>query len=839
MTPERWRQVTALFHAALERKESTRAVYLDLACNADRELRAEVDAMLAAHNNHRSFGERNDVLLRAGAADPAPQATTLPMIGRLLDRYTIESKLGEGGMGVVYKALDTRLGRAVAIKTLSRDKMADPVRKQRFVQEARAASALNHPAIVTIHDISSDAGIDFIVMEYVAGETLDFTISGQSLPPGQALRYAVQIADALAKAHEAGIIHRDLKPSNVMVTREGLVKILDFGLAKLLEPPSSSGEATSKRAATSTDDGVLIGTAAYMSPEQAQRRKLDGRSDIFSFGSLLYEMVTGRAPFSGNSLVSILKKIVTEDPAPPSSIAKTITPELESTILRCLRKDPLDRYQTVIDLKVALENASPEHASRIPGETRTRPYAKSLAVLPFINESGVIEAENFSAGIAETIINTLSQFPKIKVLPRSTSFRSKHIQGDPCVVARELNVRYVLIGRVAHYAETLVIGVELLDAIKNSQVWGDRYTGKLSDIFQTQEDIAHRIVDSLSAKLSGQEQRYLVKRDTNSAEAYQLYLKGRYFWNTPTPRWLERAGVYFQAAIDIDDHYALPYVGVADAYSMLGAYGVRRPIEVFPRAKTALEKALRIDDSLSEAHSSLGLIRFYYDWDWQEGEREFRRAITLNPSYVFAHLWYAICLAWRGRFDEAIERAKYALTLEPRLPIAHAIVGLVLYLARKYDDAAEQLQKADANYYPTHWLAWVAEQCGHFESAIWTLRSALKFSDNDPAVLAQLGRAYAMAGQRERAFATLADLDELSEKQYVSAVSIAAIHSALEQPDVAFQWLERAFIDHAVELIYLKVDPRFDVLRSDPRFHQTLERVDQYARTHPAGPLVR
>jgi tetratricopeptide (TPR) repeat protein len=396
-------------------------------------------------------------------------------------------------------------------------------------------------------------------------------------------------------------------------------------------------------------------------------------------------------------------------------------------------------------------------------------------------------------------------------------------------VGRELDVRSVLTGRVEQRGETLVIAVELVDTAKQTQVWGNRYQRKLADIFEMQDEIAHQILETLRVKLTGPERNRMAKRQTHSVEAYQLYLRGRYFWNKRTPGWTEKGIGFFQQAIDRDPLYALPYTGLADAYNIIGGYGLRRPAEVFPLAKSAAIKALQIDDSLAEAHNSLGWIHFYYDWDWEGGARAFERAIVRNPHYVFAHLWSAICLGWMGRSDEAVNSARHALKLEPLLLTANAIVGLVLYFARRYSEAVEQLLNTlelDPGYYPAHWwLGWVYAETGNVAGSIAELQQAVELSDAAPGTLAALGTSYAVAGDVDRALAIAADLEVISRTRYVPAAAIAGIHARLRQTDAALEYLEHAYRDHAVEMIYLKVDPRFDGLRADARFQDLLRRV--------------
>ena len=739
-----------------------------------------------------------------------------------MGRYEILAPLGSGAMGTVYRAQDTTLQRTVAIKILGG---ADESNGGRLLEEARAASALNHPHICTIYEVSETGDRPFIVMEYIDGKTLSSLIADGFFPLETAVRFGIQIAGALAHAHERGVVHCDLKGSNVVVGADGRARVLDFGLA--IRRPEHVDDATRSRT-PSTGAGQIAGTPAYLAPELLKGDVNDPLSDIWAFGVLLYAMITGKMPFQGKTAFELTAAILHE---PPVDLPSRVPPSLRVIVGRCLSKERPHRYQRASEVLAALE-AIASDATKIPvGSplTRARKAANSLAVMPLINASHAVDAEYLSDGITEAIINSLARLPNLRVVPRSTVFRYKGLHIDPSTIGRELDVRSVLTGRVEQRGDTLMIGVELIDTANQSQVWGNRYQRKLSDIFETQEEIAHQILETLRVKLTGRERQRLAKRHTYNVEAYQLYLKGRYFWNKRTPGWMEKGLGYFQEAIGLDPAYALPYTGLADTYNILGGYGVRRPTAVFPVAKAAIVKALQIDHSLAEAHGSLGWIHFYYDWDWKAGESEFKRAIALNPLYVFAHLWYAICLGWLGRSDEAVHSVRVAQKLEPLLLTANAIGGLVLYLARRYSEAVEQLLNTlemDPGYYPAHWwLGWVYAQTGDMASSIRELRQAVDLSGNDPSMVAALGTSYAVAGDGDQALAIIAELEDISTTQYVAAASIASIHAGLQQADAAFECLERAYRDHAVEMIYLKVDPRFDRLRADSRFLDLLRRV--------------
>jgi serine/threonine protein kinase/tetratricopeptide (TPR) repeat protein len=740
--------------------------------------------------------------------------------GTRIDRYEIVAFIGRGGMGEVYRARDTVLQRSVAIKFLA---SVDERSGTRSLQEARAASGLNHPNICTIYAVNQVGDRPFIVMEHVDGRTLSALIAVEPCSVNQTVRLGVQLADALAHAHGHGIVHCDLKSSNIMVGADGRAKVLDFGLA--VRQPADDEDVTQSDARVS---GQIPGTLPYLAPELLKGNTNDRLSDIWALGVVLYTMVAGELPFSGQTAFELTAAILHQSPL---DLPASVPASLRLIVSRCLSKERSRRYQRASEVAAALETVSSDATAKSPGliSSRTRRPANSLAVMPLTNASHEADAEYLGDGITEAIINSLARLPNLRIIPRSTVFRFKERNIDPFALGRELDVRSVVTGRVEQRGDMLTVGVELVDTATQSQVWGGRYQRRVADIFEMQEQIAHQIAETLRVKLSGQDRRRMARRFTHNVEAYQLYLRGRYFWNKRPLSSLEKAIGYFQQAIDCDPGYALPYTGLADAYNILGGYGVRRPQEVFPLAKAAATTALRIDDSMAEPHSSLGWIHFYYDWDWNSGEREFRRAIARNPTYVFAHLWYAICLGWLGRSDEAIHCARRGQQLEPLLLTANAIVGLVLYFARRYSEAIDELLKTlemDPTYYPARWwLGLVYAQTGDVTGSIRELRQALDLSDNDPGIIAALGASYAAAADTETALSVIAQLERMSVTRYVAAASIAGIHARLHQIDAALRCLEQAFRDQAVEMIYLKADPRFDELRADPGFLQLLRLV--------------
>jgi serine/threonine protein kinase/Flp pilus assembly protein TadD len=889
----RWEQIEKICHAALELEESQRASFLERACGGDQELTREVESLLR-------FANREDRFIEEPALEVAQKMITQEkpgsLIGQQIGSYQIISLLGAGSMGAIYKARDARLNRFVAIKILPVVNVIDPERKRRFIQEARAASALNHPNIVTIYDIGGENSVDFIVMEYVPGKTLDQQIPRQGMCLGEALKIAIQMADALAKAHSAGIIHRDLKPSNVMVT-DDLVKVLDFGIAKLTEV-AEGDHATTCTLQSETAKGTILGTASYMSPEQARGLKLDARTDIFSLGVILYEMVAGCRPFAGSTMSDVIAAILDRHPLPLVRYSREAPYELERIVSKALAKEREERYQTAKDLLIDLKRLNQQldfeaelersgHSGSKEGAgvrssaveptdgpalgqasrgdeaitVSTMPIAASLlsvitrrwlavslvvgilalvaaatvyfvwraerqaidsvAVLPFVNMSSDPHAEDLSDSVTESIYDGLSQLPQLKVKSRGTVYQYSGGNIDPETVGLELGVHAVLSGRIIQRGEGLSISLELFDVRHSNILWSEQYKVKLADTLATQEEISRQMAGKLRLSLGGDERKRL--------EAYQLYLRGRHHWSKRTREDLQQAIKYFQRAVDKDPDYAPGYVGLADCYNMLVVYNALPPRTAFPEAKTAAEKALRLDDSLAEAHTSLSYAKWKYDWDWIGAEAGFKRAIDLNASYAPARQFYASFLASMGRLDEAVTEIKRTQELNPLSPIINADVAWIYYLVRQPDKAIEQCRltlQLDPDFFPVHrYLGLAYEQKAMYGEAVAELKRAVRLSGESTYSKATLGHIYAVSGKRGEAQKLIEDLERLSMQGYVSAYDIATIYAGLGDKDRAFQWLEKAYEEHSSWLCYLKVYPMLDNLWSDPRFADLLSRV--------------
>jgi serine/threonine-protein kinase len=754
--------------------------------------------------------------------------------GTRLGPYEIIAPLGSGGMGEVYRATDSRLNRFVAIKVSAAQF------SERFEREAKAIAALSHPNICQIFDI----GPNYLVMEYIDGSPIVSSQQPQGLPPAEALRLAAQIAAALEAAHAKGIIHRDLKPANILVTTGGVAKLLDFGLAKQSQTEVAEDETQSIAA---TQAGMIMGTPAYMSPEQAEGKPADARSDIFSFGTVLYEMLSGRRAFSGGSAAATIGAIVHKNPEPLSA-----PPALQAIVRKCLAKSPDARFQTATELRRALEGASASGVSGIKPRTIGLAigagllvialvgagfYLKgsktsgidSIAVLPLETRSNDPDADYISDGITESINNSLARLPNLKVIPHSVASHYKGKPVDAQKIGDELGVQSVLTGRVGQRGGDLTIDVELDDVRNGKQLWGQQYNRKVGDLLAVQRDIASEVSQRLGSQLSAVEQKKLTKGSTDNPEAYQLFLKGKFYTNKFTKDGFSRGIDYFHQAIAIDPNYGLAYAGLAYNYiNQVDWY--MPPSEAGPKTKEAAKRALAIDDSDAGAHLSLAIETQWCEWNWTAAEREFKRAIELSPNDSEAHGYYAWFLAPMGRKDEALAEAKLALQLDPLSTLGNFIVGSVLVFTRQWDPAVVHLRAAQ-ELDPTYWfdpyfMGQAYEQKGKLPEAIGEFQRARELEKDNPEIWSGLGNAYAVSGKKAEAQKVLDHLKELSAHSYVSPYHIALIYAGLGEKDQAFTWLDRALDERSYFMAeYLPTDARLDHLRPDPRFAELLRRV--------------
>jgi eukaryotic-like serine/threonine-protein kinase len=743
--------------------------------------------------------------------------------GTTLGHYRILESLGEGGMGEVYRANDPRLGRDVAVKVLSRALISDADAAARFVREARAVASLSHPSILSIFDFGTANGVTYAVMELLEGETLRERIHRGTLPWREAAELAATVADGLAAAHAKGIIHRDLKPANLFITRDGRVKILDFGLAHTAADRSG---ADSTRGDSSA---IIVGTIGYMAPEQLRAQKVEPASDLFSLGCVLYEVLTGSAPFLRESTIETSMAVLRE-PAPALS-GRSFPPELSAIVATCLEKSASARYASANDLALALRDLLTGSSRARKGSTRRAKPLAAVAVLPFVNQSSDVSLEYLGDGIAEAVINSLSGLPKLRVVPRATAFRYKAREMPARDVARELDVRSLVTGRVVLRGDTLVVSCELVDATTDRQIWGQTYNRKLADIFEVQEQIALQISENLRIALTGEQKKTLKKRFTHDPQAYQSYMKGRFFWNKRTEGGFKKAIDHFEAAIEQDPVYALPYAGLADSFALMGsaAFEVLAPHEAMPRAKAAALRALDIDPSLVEARTTLAFVRRLYDWDWAEAERDFRQACALNTAYPTARHWLARHLCEAGRFADAADEMARGHELDPLSLAISADMGWVQYFARDYEAAIQRYRATldiDPDFPWARFLLGLAlGQTGQFDAAIAELEAAYHGSGRSTKMLSAIGHTAGLGGDADRARAVLAELEQIASQRYVSSYCTALVHIGLADHDRAFASLDRACEERAGYLVYLNVDPAVDPIRNDPRFGELLRKT--------------
>ncbi|HKQ56769.1 MAG TPA: protein kinase [Candidatus Eisenbacteria bacterium] len=745
------------------------------------------------------------------------------MIGTTLSRYQILEQIGAGGMGVVYRARDERLMRDVALKVLNAGLLSDEAARKRFRREALVLSQISHPSIAVLYDFDSHDGTDFLVMEFIPGATLDQRVSRGPIPESELVRLATQTAEALVAAHEQGVLHRDLKPANLIATPDGRVKVLDFGLARVLAPDAGLS-------VTLTDARSAAGTLAYMAPEVLGGAAADARSDVYSLGVVLYEMATGRAPFVDETALALMYAVLNRTAPSPRALNAAISGRLDAIILRAMDRDPQRRYGSARELLDDLRAAGGGEPRADSGATAAgQARIESIAVLPLENLSGDPAQEFFADGLTETLIAEIAKLGALRVISRTSVMRFKGVRKPLPEIARELRVDAVVEGSVIRSGDRVRVTAQLIDARSDTNLWAENYERSMSDILTLQSEVARAIAHEVNAKLSPRASERLGQSRRVNPEAFEAYLKGRYCWNRRGEDDMRRAIEYFQVAIEKDPGFALAYVGLADVYNLQGFYTSYPPAETYPKARALALKALELDPTLGEAHNSIAYVSYYYDWEWAAAERQFQRAIEMNPNHALAHQWYMNLLAGQGRFEEALRGSAKARALDPLSVITAALVGWVLIFMREYERAATEFRvplEMDPSWVIGHlWSAWPRLQLGLQDEAIAGLEKAVALTGGTPYTRAHLAHGLAFVGRTDEARAALAALLELSSTRYVSPLYVALVHIALGEHDQAFAWLDRAVADRSHWLVHLDVDPRFDPIRDDPRFAAVRQKV--------------
>jgi len=744
--------------------------------------------------------------------------------GTLLGPYSILELLGSGGMGEVYRARDTRLNRDVAIKVLPERLAEDPEALARFEREAQSVAALSHPNILAIHDFGRDAGVSYAVMELLQGDSLRERMEQTSLSPRKVVEIARQIAGGLVAAHDRGIVHRDLKPENVFLTREGLVKILDFGLAKQTEMSTPGGWQAEAPTLGHSHAGMIVGTLGYMSPEQVRGLPVDPRTDIFSLGVVLYEMLSGDRPFQGASSADVIGAILREEPRDISEVERFIPPALRRIVNRCLEKNLQERFQTSRDLAFALETITDVSGEElVSGVTETPPgtdeSSSSVAVLPFTNMSPDPEQDYFCEGMAEEIINALGRIEGLRVAARSSAFRFTGKAQDIREVGQALNVKTVLEGSVRTAGNRIRVTVQMVDVDNGYQLWSERYDRGMEDVFALQDEISESIVEALQMKL-GPGSKEELKRPTASLEAYQLYLKGQHNWYKRATGSLQKAAEFFEQAVEKDPSYALAHAGLVATYCSLAFYGME-PTAARARASAAAEQASSLAPEVAEVRAALGLHAAWLAYDWETAEREFLAAIEANPSYMLSHCWYAFTLSSLARGDEAVAAAERACEVDPLSPYVNTTLGFALLSAGRRTDAISALEEAvdiDADsLYSLFMLGADYGALGRHDEAVTVLEKAVTLSDRGAYYLSWLGWAYGIAGQRDKAEKILEELSARFPDECTQSISLMQVHSGLGNIDAAFEWLDKAITEGDPAAAFVGL-PSMDPLREDPRF---------------------
>ena len=756
------------------------------------------------------------------AAESGMSGALMP-IGTMLGPYRIDEHIGSGGMGVVYKARDTRLGRNVAIKVIPA-RRSSPVLEAALLREAQLTSSLSHPGIVTIYDILFHGATTCIVMEFVQGLPLQKLIPKSGLPIDDALSMANLIGNAITAAHTAGVVHRDLKPANILVRDDGQIRILDFGLAKVSRPFSPDAE----NQAMSIFGGLTVGTMGYMAPEQARGEQVDERADIFSFGVILYQLLTGRLPFRSSSPVSLLHAMQIADPDPMRDARPEIPTRLESVVHRALAKKAAERYQTIRDMLTDLnaESGEPTLASALA--KAAEPH--TIAVLPLINISPDPENEYICDGLAEELTNGFTQIEGLRVVSRSSAFQCKGTVPDVRDIGRRLGASLLVHGSLRRSGSSIRLTMQLSQTSEGYQIWSQRFDSQLTDLFALQDELTAAVLEKLRAQLGARFPEIDAERKTPSSEAYDLYLQGRFAFNQETPEAFKQALALFLRATTADPAFAPAWIGIAETHMRLDWYGLEPASEAVPAVRSALTSALRLEPDSVPGLCALAITQAGWDWDWAAAGHTFNRAIAAGAGLASVHFHYGLdFLTPLGRLEEALRELRQALRLDPLSPIVHTAVGGCLYRMRRWDEAAETLRAtlhANPEFGHAHWsLGRVLLEQGHSEEALASFQHAQKMMGGIPAGLSEIGYCHARMGRRDLALATLHQLQQLGREGWVSPLNLALVHVGLEDRDAAIRCLEECYERRIRQLVWINVDPRFDALHGSPAFEQLIVRL--------------
>ncbi len=745
-----------------------------------------------------------------------------PLVGHSLAHYALLEAIGGGGMGRVYRARDERLQRQVAIKVLPEKALADPDLRARFEREALALARLSHPSIAAVYAFEHVGDLDVLVLEHVEGETLEARLAREPLAEGEAASLGVLIAGALEAAHARQVVHRDLKPANIMLTPRGEVKVLDFGLAKLLDEAGADAPA-----ADISRGSLIVGTLSYMAPEQLLAAEVDARADLYALGVVLFRMATGRLPFHDQPAAALAGSVLNATPPSPRTLRPELSPRFEALVLRCLEKDPARRPASALELATELREV---RDAALAGAANRGERIEAVAVLPLANLSGDPAEEYFADGMTDTLIARLAQIRSLRVISRTSAMQYKGTQRPLPEIARALRVGAIVEGSVLRSGGRVRVTAQLVDAASDCMLWAQSYEREVADVLALQNELARAIAEEVRARLTPEDHARLDRARAIDPRALEHQLRGRFLLERRTGPALERALEEFRAAVAADPHMAAAHTGIADAWNLIGVFRLRHPSQAFPHARDAAARALALDPDLAEAHTALAFASQHFDWDWPTAERLYRRAVALNPGYAAAHHWFADGLTARGRFGEGLREARIARDLDPLSAAVVSTVASVQYYARRYDEALELLREIVGLHpeFPNAHLdlGRVCEELGRLDEAEAAFHTAIALTGADPLASGPLGHLYARRGERDRALAVAERMLAAARERYISPYTIATIHAAIPDVDRALEWLERGFQERDPMMMFLRVHPRLDALRSDPRFDDLARRLE-------------